>query len=162
MRKIIIILLTLCSLFVSCASTSGVDNETEKSYTFKLSNCDKKEICVVDDPILRRRFNTFNELYFKNKLKVDYIGYMEEVYNDNGQVGGLAICNPNEFHRNIYGITIDSTLKDSAKDSTLLHEMVHIYFYQKNMLTELHGKKFCKKINELNKLTNYVYRIPKN
>lgn len=162
MRKIILILLTLCSLFVSCASTSGVDTETEKSYTFKLLNCDKKEIYVVDDPILRERFNTFNELYFKNKLKVDYIGYMEEVYNEKGQVGGLAIYNTNELHKYIYGITIDSTLKDSAKDSTLLHEMVHIYFYQKNMFTELHGKKFCKKVNELNKLTNYVYRIPRN
>lgn len=161
MRKTIIILLTLCSLFVSCASTSGVDNETEKSYTFQIQNCDKKELYVVDDPILRERFNTFNELYFKNKLKVDYIGYMEEVYNDIGQVGGLTMCNTNEFHRNIYGITLYSKLGSSVKDGVLLHEMIHLYFFRKNMFTDYHGKSFCKKVNELNKLTNYVYRIQK-
>lgn len=134
MRKIIIILLTLCSLFVSCASTSGVDNETEKSYTFQISECDKKEIYVVDDPILRERFNTFNELYFKNKLKVDYIGYMEEVYHSNGQVGGLALYTDNDYKRK-YGITLYSKLRNSVKDGVLLHEMVHLYFYQKNMFT---------------------------
>lgn len=161
MRKIIIILLTLCSLFVSCASTSGVDNETEKSYTFQIQDCDKKEICVVDDPILRRRFNTFNELYFKNKLKVDYIGYMGEVYNSVGQIGGLAIYIDKDYKRK-YCITLYSKLRSSVKDGVLLHEMIHLYFYRKNMLTEYHGKNFCKKVNELNKLTKYVYRIPKN
>ena len=159
MRKYLVLLLAGL-LFVSCASTNVTDTNTEKSFTFKLTNCNKKEICVVEDPILREKFNTFNELLFNNKLTLDYIGYMEEVYDKNeGLIAGKALYNNNGY-KYTYGIALEKNkLKDSVKDGVLIHEMTHIYFYQRGQFNENHGKNFYKKINELNKLTKYVYRI---
>jgi hypothetical protein len=76
MRKTIIILLTLCSLFVSCASTSGVDTEN-KVYLKNVSRLYQHEIKLVENIKLRRQFDAFNNAYFNGYLKVDCIGMVK-------------------------------------------------------------------------------------
>lgn len=160
MRKLLIILLTVCGLFVSCA-TSKVEETSEGAGHFMyLTNIMVKELYVVDDPELRETFDKFNAELFNNELTVDYIGLVKPYkisYKDGTSRKGYAMWNR---YGNVY--TYGIVLVPNYPKGVLLHEMTHLYFYQNGMFEEDHGKNFCKKIDELNKATGYKYNIPKN
>lgn len=160
MRKLLIILLTVCSLFVSCA-TSKVEEIPEGAGHFKyLTNIRSSELYVVDDNNLRELFNEFNAELFNNELTVDYIGLVKPYkisYKDGSYKEGFAMWN---CFRNTY--TYGIVLVPNYSKGVLIHEMVHLYFYQNGMFEEDHGKNFCKMVDDLNKKTNYKYNIPKN
>lgn len=164
MKKFLIVLLTICGLFVSCA-TSKVEEIPEGAGHFKyLTNIRSSELYVVDDSSLRELFNEFNAELFNNELTVDYIGFVRpsKIYGKDGLPrNGYAMWytrNRNGVSNTTYGIV----LVPNYSKGVLIHEMVHLYFYQNKMLYEDHGKNFCKMVDDLNKKTNYKYNIPKN
>lgn len=154
MRKIIIILLTLCSLFVSCASTSGVDNEN-KVYLKNVSQLYQHEIELVEDIKLRRQFDALNYTYFNGYLKVDCIGMVKHsvLKNvDNSYYAGYAAVDYNQYDgKLVYIIAINENYVYDK--GVLLHEMLHIYFYQTGNTSEGHGENFIRKAKKLEKLT---------
>lgn len=161
MRKLLIILLTVCGLFVSCA-TSKVEETSEKGGFFVETSLKEGHLFIVDNPQLRELFNKFNAELFDNEIVVDYIGIVKSakmVTRDGIQCYGYALYNstfPNG--ELIYGIA----LVPNYSKGTLIHEMTHLYFNQKGYFQDCHGKYFCDKIDELNKKTNYKYNISKN
>lgn len=160
MRKIIIILLTLCSLFVSCASTSRVDNEN-KVYLKNVSQLYQHEIKLVENSKLRRQFDAFNNAYFNGYLKVDCIGTVKTsvLKNiDNSYNVGYSAGNYNQYDgKFVYIIAIDENY--AYDKGILLHEMLHIYFYQTGNTFERHGENFIREAKKLEKLTGYPIHI---
>ena len=161
MRKLLIILLTVCGLFVSCA-TSKVEETSEKAGFFVETSFKEGHLFIVDNPQLRELFNKFNAELFDNEIVVDYIGFVKPskmVTCDGVQCYGYAPYNSTfPSGELIYGIA----LVPNYSKGTLIHEMTHLYFNQKGYFQDCHGKYFCDKIDELNKKTNYKYNILKN
>ena len=161
MKKLLIILLAVCGLFVSCA-TSKVEEtlESEKAGFFVETGFKEGHVYIVDNPKLRELFDKFNAELFDNEIVVDYIGYVKPskmISSEGGQYYGYAPYNTFPNGKIIYGIAL---VPNSSK-GTLIHEMTHLYFNQKGYFQDCHGKYFCDKIDELNKKTHYKYNILK-
>lgn len=161
MKKLLIVFLAICSLFVSCA-TSKVEETSEKASFFVEMSLKEGRIFIVDNPKLREVFDKFNAELFDNEIAVDYIGFVKPskmVTRDGVQCYGYALYYSTFPNSELtYGIA----LVPNYSKGTLIHEMTHLYFNQKGYFQDCHGKYFCDKIDELNKKTNYKYTIPKN
>ena len=159
MKKFLIIILA-CLLLVSCATTKYTANNTEDSEIFKTNGfLHADAIEIVENKELRKLFDKFNAMYFDDFLTVDYIGYVDAFLlqgkgnsyyfggsafwkvEDDEMVYGIAMINRNDFKG------ANATTK--YFNGVLIHEMTHLYFYQKAMYEEGHGENFRNKIDEL-------------
>lgn len=164
MKKLLIVFLAICGLFVSCA-TSKVEEIPEGAGHFKyLTNIRSSELYVVDDINLREAFNEFNAELFNNELTVDYIGFVRpyKIYGKDGISRSGCAMWYTRYRNGVSNTTYGIVLVPNYPKGVLIHEMVHLYFYQNKMTNEGHGENFCKMIDDLNKKTNYKYNIPKN
>ena len=168
MRKLIIVIFT-CLLFVSCATTKKATNSIENSRYFHAPSLKTSQIEIIENQELRDLFDEFNELYFEGRLIVDYIGYVDgcllrgkgKTYN----YVGYAFW---EWHADAcrYGIAMakktDSngiSISENYFNGVLLHEMTHLYFYQKGMYHENHGKNFREMIDKLHEMNPEYEKI---
>ena len=169
MKKLSILLVILFSLvLVSCASNNVKNEWSGEFYTDTL---EKSNITIVDNSELRELFFEFNEEFFDNKLMVDYIGYTSinnlKLKNGKGHNLGNAIWYKNPNGRLICGVVLvkDKSIYPNANTTfkgVLIHEMIHLYFYQRSQFNEKHGENFCKKVDEINKKSNNKYKVPYN
>ncbi len=163
MRKYLVLVL-VGLLFVSCASTGKV--ETEEKTLFIPNVPDGlfiETLTIKEDAELRKLFDKFNKLYFNNYLKVECIGYMaieDARCTDGTYIGGFAT---DFFYNGHHTAIVVGPRKNAAPTTTfegiLLHEMVHMLFYQRGEGYEDHGPNFQYKVDKLNEITNYKYKI---
>lgn len=110
---------------------------------------------------LRMVVEKLNKTYFGGKLRIDTVGYFEEI---SMTTIGQAQWN-HSLYEDWYGLGINPILKFAAKKlnfdltETLLHELIHIWQYQNDKLDkdrEGHGKWFnAKAIQIMEKSPKY-------
>lgn len=110
---------------------------------------------------LRMTVEKLNKTYFDGKLRIDTVGYFEEI---SMTTIGQAQWNHTQYE-DWYGLGINPILKFAEKKlnfdltETLLHELIHIWQYQNDKLDkdrEGHGKWFnAKAIQIMEKSPKY-------
>ncbi|MBO4729735.1 MAG: hypothetical protein J5631_15080 [Spirochaetaceae bacterium] len=154
MKKFLIIILA-CLLLVSCATTKYTANNTEDSHFFYAEKLKNPHLEVPENQELRDLFDKFNDIYFDGALIVDYIGYVdrsllrnkEDTFNYNGIACWFFDEDECEY---TYAIAMPRNLAGkNFFNGVMIHEMTHLYFYQKEMFDEDHGPNFRNKIDEL-------------
>lgn len=103
---------------------------------------------------LKRRYDSYNALYFEGKLPAKCRFYL---IKDAMRVG-IATANPKRRSSPIIGIS-DRILwtEDQLRDA-IVHEMIHLWeWYNFGKMT--HGKRFKAKMNELNDRYGMCIRI---
>ena len=110
---------------------------------------------------LRMAVEKLNKTYFRGKLRLDTVGYFEEI---SMTTIGQAQWN-HTLYEDWYGLGINPILKFAEKKlnfdltETLLHELIHIWQYQNDKLDkdrEGHGKWFnAKAIQIMEKSPKY-------
>lgn len=166
MKKVVILLIASL-LFVSCATTKHAT--TENSKIFKAYNLQANRIEIIENQELRDLFNEFNTLYFQDELQVDYIGYVDNFLlhgkgnsyyyvgysfwelSTNGYKYGIAMSKKSDL--------IGESATNNYFNGVLLHEMVHLYFYQNGMFSEGHGKNFRKMIDALHEMNPQYEKV---
>lgn len=108
--------------------------------------------CENED--LRMAVEKLNKTYFGGKLRIDTVGYFEEISMTTiGQAQWT-----HGFYEDWYGLGVNPILKFAAKKlnfditETLLHELIHIWQYQNDKLDtdrEGHGKWFNAKAMQI-------------
>ena len=165
--KKVLILFFVSLLFVSCATTKHTS--TENSKIFKDYNLQVYKVEIVDNQELRDLFNEFNALYFQNELWVDYIGYVDDFllrgkgnsYNyagysfweisAGGYKYGIVMANRSDFK--------DKNATTNYFNGVLLHEMTHLYFFQKGIFNEDHGENFREMIDALHEMNPQYEKV---
>lgn len=161
MRKLLIVIFT-CLLLVSCATTRNASNSIENSRYFHAPGLTTSRIEIIDNQELRDLFDEFNELYFEGRLIVDYIGYVDgSLLRGKGKTYNYAGYAFWEWHADAcrYGIAMaekndsnDISIAENYFNGVLLHEMTHLYFFQKGIYHEKHGKNFREMIDRLHEI----------
>lgn len=175
MKKLSFLFVVLFGLmFLSCASTNVA--------TFVNPQLVEMRVKVKDNAKLRKMFDEFNELYFDNQLYVDCIGFYPPKsghsrygtlqygiqYSDGSYKDGfteiIALVKPYEGYIDKNGNSCDIYAANNLTlEGILLHEMVHLEFQLKRESfydNQHHGPEFKKRVEELNKLSNYKYKVP--
>ncbi len=156
MRKLLIVIFT-CLLFVSCATTKNASNSIENSRYFHTPSLNTSRIEITDNQELRGLFDEFNELYFEGRLIVDNIGYVDgSLLRGKGKTYNYAGYAFWEWHVDAcrYGIAMvnNMSIAENYFKGVLLHEMTHLFFFQKGMYHEKHGKNFREMIDMLHEM----------
>lgn len=103
---------------------------------------------------LRKAVESLNKKYFGGKLRIDVVGYFEEISMN---VIGQAQYTSSPYEE-VFGLGINPILKFCAKKfnfdmtETILHELIHIWQYQNDKLDkdrEGHGKWFNAKAMQI-------------
>ena len=170
MKKFLIVILT-CLLLVSCATTKNVADNTEDSHFFYAEKLKNPHLEVPENQKLRDLFDKFNGLYFDGELTVDYIGYVDYSLlrnkEDTFNYGGMAFWFFDEDESEyIYAIAMPGNPNFKGSQAAkkyfygvMIHEMTHLYFYQKEMFDEDHGPNFRNKIDELYKINPQFEKV---
>lgn len=103
---------------------------------------------------LRMAVEKLNKTYFGGKLRIDTVGYFEEISMTT--IGQAQWSH--DFYEDWYGLGVNPILKFAAKKlnfditETLIHELIHIWQYQNGKMDkdrEGHGKWFNAKAMQI-------------
>lgn len=103
---------------------------------------------------LRMAVEKLNKTYFGGKLRIDTVGYFEEISMTT--IGQAQWSH--DFYEDWYGLGVNPILKFAAKKlnfditETLIHELIHIWQYQNDKMDkdrEGHGKWFNAKAMQI-------------
>jgi hypothetical protein len=103
-----------------------------------------------ENKALRDQVEKLNQKYFNGLLKINLVGYFEEInYQTIGQAQFSGALIPGVGGRGFIALGINPVFMKIPFDltDTLVHEMIHIWQYQTGNVDrekEGHGKWFCK------------------
>jgi len=116
-----------------------------------------------DNSVLIELYNNFNNKYFNNKLPTDLEIKWFRSKNSAGVAKAKFIKKRHKLDiTEIDGISISNfrPLSKNKLNGLMLHEMIHIYLYTKNVVytsgrDKVHGYEFLDKLKELQKQANF-------
>jgi hypothetical protein len=102
---------------------------------------------------LETKYNTFNRAYFGGELPTIPLGFA-----DLKRASGVVNYRTTRDHKLIDGsmrLNLSSRFKwnEEQLDSTLIHEMIHVYFLNRGFTREGHGIRFKAMMNKLRRET---------
>lgn len=103
-----------------------------------------------ENKALREQVEALNKKYFNGLLKINTVGYFEEIsYETIGQAQFSGFLIPGQGGKGDISLGINPVFMKIPFDltDTLVHEMIHVWQYQTGNIDrekEGHGKWFCK------------------
>lgn len=109
---------------------------------------------ILNTTILENAFDKINAELFNNELTKDFLFKVGNAKTSGGYVKYRLI----DGKKVIYCLTISKhyCVKESDFYAILIHEMIHVEFFQKNIIdNSTHGYMFCDRVDQINEISNY-------